>query len=268
MEAANAAQADWRRSWESTPHPTGAAQTAPPFDPFALRPRAMVARMFWSVVAFSLMGVAVVTFLIPLLSRGIDHHDLTAVIVACVGSFALMIFALQKTTATRRVGFWRDTARPFFISMTLFGIGGTTTGIAREFNHCEEYGECPEWRIEESMAEHEQVITSVRAAVHEVRRAIPGAFAGHIAPPSPPSPELECIRYSIDDGERVALISGLVMSSIMFLVLSLFTGGKPRPPRSPKPFLRGGEGEQPLGDKPPSSTGGVAVGSENADQGL
>ncbi len=264
-QAENAAQADWRRSWESTPHQGGASQSAAPFDPFAPRPRAMVARMFWSVVAFSLMGVAVVTFLIPLLSRGIDYHDLTAVIIACVGSTALMLFALRKTTAFRRVGFWRDTARPFFISMTLFGIGGTTTGIAREFNHCEEYGECPEWRSESVVTEHAQVIARVEKAIQRATDALPDAVAVHMAPPIPPVPGMECIRYSLGDEERVALIAGLVMSSIMFLVLSLFTGGKTRPPRPPRSFLQGGDGGRLTSDEPPSLRGGVAEVAANAD---
>jgi len=42
----------------------------------------------------------------------------------------------------------------------------------------------------------------------------------------------------MNDEGRVALVSGLVMSSLMFLGLTFFTGGKPRAPRASRPFLR------------------------------
>ncbi|MGB2986097.1 MAG: serine/threonine-protein kinase [Phycisphaerae bacterium] len=95
-----------------------------------------ITRAFWSVIAFVLMGGAIVTFLIPLIAEDMPHGDITASIVACTGFASFMIFALRKTTPHRRDGFWRDTLRPFLISLMMFGIGGTITGIAREWGSC------------------------------------------------------------------------------------------------------------------------------------
>ena len=141
-----------------------------------------VTRAFWGLVAFVLTGGAIVTFLYPLVATNAAHHDITASIVACTGFVSLMIFALCKTTPIKRDGFWRETLRPFLISVTLVGIGGTITGIASEWDHSNEFG----------------------------------------------------FGRCVSDEGRVALISGLVMCSLMFLVLTLFTG---RRRRSPKPFV-------------------------------
>ncbi len=94
-----------------------------------------ITRAFWGLVAFALMGGTLVTFLISLIARAIDPHDLTAVVVACTGCVAFMPFALRKTTPLHRKGFWRESVRPFLQSATLLGIGGTITGIAREWSH-------------------------------------------------------------------------------------------------------------------------------------
>jgi hypothetical protein len=63
--------------------------------------------------------------------------DRTSVIVGCIACFTGMIFALRKTTWTRRGGFWRDTLRPFLQTAFLFGIGAAITCIARagSFTH-------------------------------------------------------------------------------------------------------------------------------------
>jgi serine/threonine protein kinase len=149
--------------------------------------RWMATRAFWGLVAFVLMGGAIVTFLIPLISENMAYHDVTAAIIACTGFAAFMIFALRKTTPVKRVGFWRESVRPFLLSAAMFGIGATITGIAREWEHTETF--------------------------HE-----------------------HCYDCLGDEG-RVALVAGLVMSSLLFLTLGLFTGRRPRPV---KPFIQGG----------------------------
>jgi hypothetical protein len=47
-----------------------------------------------------------------------------------------------------------------------------------------------------------------------------------------------CLRWSVGDEGRVALVAGLVMSSISLLALTFLTGGKPRKPEEAPPFLR------------------------------
>ncbi len=168
------------------------------------RERWAITRGFWGIVAFVLMGGTIVTFLIALIAEQMRHHDLTAVVVACTGFASFMIFfALRKTTPIKREGFWRETLRPFLISATLFGIGGTITGIAREWGHWEPY-----WG-------------------DRVVRCLP------------------------DEG-RVLLVSGLVLCSILFIGLNLFTG-RPRRPRPQKPFLQGSD----PGTEPADSDGSV-----------
>lgn len=145
-----------------------------------------ITRAFWGLVAFILMGGAIVTFLIPLIGNKFGAHDVTASIIACTGCFSFMIFALRKTTPIKRHGFWRESLRPFLIALMMFGIGATITGIAREWSHVSYCG-CQE-------------------------------------------DDVRCVPVE----GRVALISGLVMCSIVFLGLLLFTGRKPR---TPKPFV-------------------------------
>ena len=156
-----------------------------------------------------LMGGAIVTFLIPLVGETFQSHDVTAAVIACTGLASFMLFALRKTTPIKRDGFWRETLRPFLISATMFGIGGTITGIAREWDHFR-YGS-----------------------------------------------EYAC-RCVADEG-RVALIAGLVMCSLLFLVLVLFTGGKRRTPR---PFLT--SDHAPVGNADYDHGQGDAIGGSDA----
>ncbi|UCC32375.1 MAG: hypothetical protein JSU86_08855, partial [Phycisphaerales bacterium] len=93
-----------------------------------------VTRAFWGLVTFILIGGAIVTFLIPLVGK-FEYHNVTGSIIACTGFASFIIFALRKTTPIKRDGFWRETVRPFMISLSMFGIGGTITGIAREWSH-------------------------------------------------------------------------------------------------------------------------------------
>ena len=169
-------------------------------DPPRPRLRWGVTRAFWGLVAFALTGGAIVTFLTSLLARDMAYHDLTAVIVTCTGCASFMIFALRKTTPFKRDGFWRETFRPFLISLSMFAIGGTITGIAREWTH-------------ESFSHW-----------------------------------LECDVICLADEGRIALVSGLVLSSLGFVTLGLSTGRKPR---SPKPFLIGPGAAVARGVSPP-----------------
>ena len=150
-----------------------------------------ITRAFWGIVAFVLMGGTIVMFLVSLIARDIHPHNLTAVVVALTGCFAFMLFALRKTTPLRRPGFWRETIRPFLQSAGLFGIGGTITGISREWDH--------------------------RAVCWK-----------------------DTVEHCLADEGRVGLVAGLVMCSLSLIVLTLFTGGKPR---VPQPFLQGTDSE-------------------------
>jgi len=167
--------------------PTRAGMGSPtPSAVYAGKERWMITRAFWGLAAFVLMGGSIVTFLIPLIAEEMAYHDQTAAIVACTGLASFMIFALRKTTPVKRPGLWRETIRPFLQSAAMFAIGGTITGIAREWDHCETY--------------------------------------------------FDNARSCVGDEGRVALVAGLVMSSLLFLILGLFTGRRPRPA---KPFVRG-----------------------------
>ena len=170
------------------------AQATPPVDtPGALpapisglRLRWGVTRAFWGVVAFVLMGGVIVTFLIMLIVGDGHYHYKTGVLVGCMACGAFMLFALRKTTPVKRDGFWRETLRPFLISLTMFGIGGTITGIARESGH-RAYCACS-----------------------------------------------DSVVPCVPDEGHAALITGLVMCSLLFLGLTFFTG---RRCRTREPFL-------------------------------
>ena len=148
-----------------------------------------ITRAFWGLIAFALMGGTITLFLISLIARDIHPHNLTAVVIACTGCVAFMLFALRKTTPLCREGFWRESVRPFLQSAMLFGMGGTITGIAREWDH-----QAPYWNGD--------------------------------------------VSYCLADEGRVALVAGLVICSLGLIVLTLFTGRNPRPP---KPFFQGSD---------------------------
>jgi hypothetical protein len=97
------------------------------------RIRWIATRAFWSLLAFLLMGGAVVLLLIAIIMPDCNHDDRTATIIGCVACASGMIFALRKTTPVKREGFWRESLRPLLMSAALFGIGATTTGIARHW---------------------------------------------------------------------------------------------------------------------------------------
>ncbi len=106
-----------------------------------VRERSLFARGFWSLAAFGLMGGVIVTFLVALLTRDLHIEHRTGAILGCVACGAFMLFALRKTTAVKRDGFWRETLRPFLLSLFLFGVGGTTTAIARYYYAYDYYGD-------------------------------------------------------------------------------------------------------------------------------
>ena len=206
-----------------------------------------VARMFWSVVAFILMGGGILTTLIAALSRGMNYHDMTATVVGATACAAAMLFALRKTTPFKRPGFWRETFRPLLISIALFGIGGTTTGVAREMNHYPL--PCDETRSIVIRSSHDgESVFEARIATRASAESARGHFDGMDAPGFVDLEQLDLlmenvvastrgfgVRPCLRDPERALLISGLVISSLAFIILQFFTGGKPR---QTQPFLR------------------------------
>ncbi|MDO8630120.1 MAG: serine/threonine-protein kinase [Phycisphaerales bacterium] len=239
-------------SWTAAPATPEAPSGRTLIDPPGRRPRGVFARMFWSVAAFVLMGGAIVTFLYSLIASPDNPHDMTAAVILCTGFAAFMIFALRKTTPLRRPGFWRESLRPLLISVSLFGIGATTTGIAREWNctygspeDCESGIDRWEQQVRERGL-NEDARVRVQQQIREARREI--AIKGKITDAlllweMPPYVGLEGQQWRfhercVSDEDRVALVAGLVMSSLMFLGLTFFTGGKPRASRAPRPFLR------------------------------
>ncbi len=205
------------------------------------RPRSMIDRMFWSVIAFALMSGMIVTFLVALISRGMPYSDVTGGIVACVACAAFALFALRKTTAVKRIGFWRETIRPFLISLMLFGIGGTITGISREWNHCWQWSsecDCLEHECESDMAtvrsEMQRVyVYQARNSARKAMEMVPNAF-GLTIPETLGQLEsihagCHCVAWSLGDEERVGLVSGLVICSLGLIAITFFTGRKPRP---------------------------------------
>ncbi len=206
-----------------------------------------VVRMFWSVVAFILMGGGILTTLVAALSREMDYHDMTATVVGATACAAAMLFALRKTTPFKRPGFWRETLRPVLISVALFGIGGTTTGVAREMNHY--LMPCDETRSIVIRSSHgRETVMEARAAAQESAESARKRFDGVDASDFVDLEQLDRLVENVavlsrafgggpclGDLERGLLLSGLVISSLAFVILQFFTGGKRRPAQ---PFLR------------------------------
>jgi hypothetical protein len=235
-------------SWTAAPATPEVPSGEVLVDPHGRRPRGGFARMYWSVVAFVVMGGAIVTFVYSLIATPANPHDMTTAVIACTGFAAIFVFALRKATPLKRPGFWRESLRPFLISASLLGIGGTTTGIAREWNH--EHDPCAAPGIHHSIAivDRQSLKMEMKTRVREARAKVIEAFAEIPASARPmlPLDEIDAMdevdtgghRACLSDEGRVALVAGLVMSSLMFLGLTFFTGGKPRAPRGPLPFLR------------------------------
>ena len=92
-------------------------------------------RAFFGIVSFGLVGGMISTILLAALAdnRNWNYDDITGVVVGSIAFGTMMLFTIRKTTPIRQPGFWREWFRPFLQTVSLFGIGGTTTGIAREF---------------------------------------------------------------------------------------------------------------------------------------
>ncbi|MCH7808198.1 MAG: serine/threonine protein kinase [Planctomycetes bacterium] len=171
----------------------------------ARRQRLWVSRAFWSIASFVFMGGAIVGFLVPLIAQNVEYHDVTAAIIGCIGSASLMIFALRKTTMYKRDGFWRETLRPLMISVLLFGVGATITGIAREWDYHTPYEQTMATVLGDSTATISTTISTM-------------TWRGHVG-----------------DVGRIALVVGLVLCSLLLIGITLFTGHRRR---VPKPFLQ------------------------------
>ena len=89
-------------------------------------------RGFFGIVSFLLVGGMISTTLLAALA---DWHrdDKTGVVLGSIACGTMMLFTIRKVTPMSQPGFWREWLRPFLQTVSLFGIGGTTTGIAREF---------------------------------------------------------------------------------------------------------------------------------------
>ena len=261
MDAANQANADWWRSHEAANASDPAR--APRLDWRGRRPRALIARVFWSMMSFGLMGGSIITFLYPLIAQPENPHAITASIILCTGFAAMAVFTLRKTTPLRQPGFWRETIRPFLISVSLFGIGATTTAVAREWDHRDTGLEeaCTLETDAQAIASTESEIEFLEAQNKAIRNAglepplvdaflLKGAkenamrakdhaedMKKYLSIPSdyrsmrpsrhisdPKQKNLACLQ----DEERTAVMGGLVMSSISFLGLTFFTGRNPR----------------------------------------
>ena len=90
-------------------------------------------RAFFGIISFSLMGGMISTILLAALADKWKHDEITGVVLGSIACGTMMLFTIRKTTPIRQPGFWREWLRPFLMTVSLFGIGGTTTGIARHF---------------------------------------------------------------------------------------------------------------------------------------
>src|SRR5207247_708775 len=124
-----------------------------------------------------------------------------AAVILCTGFFAFMIFAFRKTTPRKGIGFWRETLRPFMISLSLFGIGATTTAIAREWNHCEFRPSSLEG-IDNELDSDIPTVVATKTAVRKIVRDLRDRYQ------VPESDGLTACRPCLDDEGRAALVSG------------------------------------------------------------
>ncbi|MCH7702947.1 MAG: hypothetical protein IID37_14790, partial [Planctomycetes bacterium] len=98
-------------------------------------PRWGVFRAFWGLVAFCLFGGAVAALVANLVPGSLDHDDRAISLIAGIASFSLMIFALRKTTLRKRETVWRETVRPFLLSVALTGVGGFVVLLTLPVSH-------------------------------------------------------------------------------------------------------------------------------------
>ncbi len=101
---------------------------------FALPVRWGITRAFWGLIAFVLMGCAIVAGLLPLFQQGMCCDEATEFVLVSVGLASAAVFAMRKTTPLKRAGFWAESVRPFLTSVALLGVGATVTVMAREWS--------------------------------------------------------------------------------------------------------------------------------------
>gem|GEM_PF-3977147 len=97
-------------------------------------------RAFWSVLGFLLLAGAVVSFLSTVLVTHISRcpdstQGLLTVSAACC---ALLVFALRKTSLRKHPAFWRETLRPFLLTLTAIGIAAPIIALAVQPYLCDE----------------------------------------------------------------------------------------------------------------------------------
>ena len=102
--------------------------------------RHSAARAFWSVAGFILLAGAVVSCLSTMLITEVrtcpdTRQGLLTVCVACCGMLA---FVLHKTSLRKRSTFWRETLRPFLLSLTVIGIGASLIPMFVQPHLCDE----------------------------------------------------------------------------------------------------------------------------------
>lgn len=134
-----------------------------------------ITRAFWGIVSFALMGGAIVTFIAPLVIKDLDGSSLQGLITGCVAFVSALQFAVRGTTPLRQPTFWRETARPFLITVAGFGLGASITAVA-------------------------------------------------------------VMKFS-DDSERLLAISGIVISSMLLIVVTLLRGRR-KVALPPAPFVQ------------------------------
>ena len=70
---------------------------------------------------------------------GTDYEAYMGLITGCVACFSFAIFALRKTTRRKRIGFWRETLRPFLTAVAMTGMGAAITALATpQFLQCDD----------------------------------------------------------------------------------------------------------------------------------
>jgi len=131
---APAGQADYAPS--PPPYHEGGSVMEPGMAPGATRSleRWGITRAFWGLMAFMLMGGALILLMLTLISSDLNHDEKTGSIVGCVACASVMLFAFRKTTPLRRPGFWSESVRPLLTSVALFGVAATIAGLARNFD--------------------------------------------------------------------------------------------------------------------------------------
>jgi hypothetical protein len=111
-------------------HSPSVSRPAP--DAFPAQPleRWAITRAFWGIVSFALMGGAIVTFIAPLVIKDLDEGSLQGLITGCVALVSALQFTVRGTTPLRQPTFWRETVRPFLITVACFGLGASITAVS------------------------------------------------------------------------------------------------------------------------------------------